>query len=470
MGEDLVIYEPNQISTDVKDFSNGLAHYLNYLGLPAADDVLVKVDERSIVIVNMPLLVQRLCDEHKESAYYLSKFIASCGVGLFDAALSYLWNETIVNLRQKITRFDLDYFYDSVISSSERRSEFKNEADLSKLDDWQLIKGCLDTGIISDIGYKHLSHIKDMRNYASAAHPNHNQITGFEIIGWLDSCIKHVLAKDPSGPVLEVQKLLKSIRTEKLTAADAKPIISNIKLLPRELIHSLQNAIFGMYNDEKVESSVKDNIQLLARDIWRYADRESKYQTGLKYARFSANGEIARKNLAQEFLRLVDGLGFIPKDQLAIEIKECLDQLYAAHHGMNNFYTEKPYAINLSKFIPETGFIPEQIRFDYVKILLICQIGNKWGVSYAAKPYYDEMTSKFTDSEIKEFISLVDDSEIQVILTDPRRTETFRQMAFQFEMKTKDEVLKQALHIISQSSQELFDSKATAINVRKLFV
>lgn len=39
-----------------------------------------------------------------------------------------------------------------------------------KLDDWELVKGCKDTGIITQIGFKHLDYIRDMRNHASAAH------------------------------------------------------------------------------------------------------------------------------------------------------------------------------------------------------------------------------------------------------------------------------------------------------------
>ncbi|WP_256713141.1 hypothetical protein [Methanoculleus chikugoensis] len=42
MDEGLVAYEPNLISTDFEGFSKGLAHYLNYLGLPTADDVFFK--------------------------------------------------------------------------------------------------------------------------------------------------------------------------------------------------------------------------------------------------------------------------------------------------------------------------------------------------------------------------------------------------------------------------------------------
>jgi len=33
-----------------------------------------------------------------------------------------------------------------------------------------------------------------MRNWASAAHPNQNQITGLQLIGWFETCTKEVIA------------------------------------------------------------------------------------------------------------------------------------------------------------------------------------------------------------------------------------------------------------------------------------
>jgi len=73
----------------------------------------------------------------------------------------------------------------------------------------EVAKGCLDTGIISNIGYRQLDFIRDMRNFASAAHPNQTQITGIQLADCLSICIREVLAKDQSGPVIEIKRLLK---------------------------------------------------------------------------------------------------------------------------------------------------------------------------------------------------------------------------------------------------------------------
>ena len=217
------VIESEEITGQINTFSSSLEAYLVSLNLPN-ERVLVEIKERRIVIGNMPIIIDHLNPDQCQRALYISKFIASCGAGLFDSALNYLWNETIVNLRSKVIRFDLDYFFDSTIGNSKKRIDFKSEKDLEKLDDWELIRGCRETGIISDIGYKHLDYIRDMRNFASAAHPNHRQITGLQLLSWLETCIIEVLAKEPEGPVLEFRKLLQNIRTQTLTKNDAIPI------------------------------------------------------------------------------------------------------------------------------------------------------------------------------------------------------------------------------------------------------
>jgi hypothetical protein len=50
--------------------------------------------------INLPLTMGRISSEIKKDANYLSKFVASSGIGLFDAALNYLWNEVVLSLRE----------------------------------------------------------------------------------------------------------------------------------------------------------------------------------------------------------------------------------------------------------------------------------------------------------------------------------------------------------------------------------
>jgi hypothetical protein len=231
MSNQIVVTSQGQVTTGVDQFTNGLTTYLGELGLPT-EQVLVSVDERSRVINNLPEVITLVDPQQRTTSIYLSKFIAACGAGLFDAALNFIWDETVLNLRQKVVRFDIDYFYDSVVTDESRRKKLKGEDDLVKLDEWELVRGCHLTGILSDIGYKHLDYIRDMRNWASAAHPNQNDLTGFQLISWLETCIKEVIGKEPEGPAIEIKRFLGSIRNNALSSIDAQHINAGLEHFP----------------------------------------------------------------------------------------------------------------------------------------------------------------------------------------------------------------------------------------------
>jgi hypothetical protein len=410
MSNELAVKTKQDVSTGVDHFTAALTNYLAELGLPT-DKVLVAVQERQRVINNLPDVISAIDGVRRQSSLYLSKFVAACGAGLFDAALNFIWDETVVNLRIKIARFDLEYFYDSVVTDPVRRSKFKDESDLVKIEEWELIRGCHLTGILSDIGYKHLDYIRDMRNWASAAHPNQNELTGLQLVSWLETCIREVIAKEPEGPAIEVKRFLNSIRTTALAPSDAQHINAGMEYLPTDIVKSLLRTLFGMYTAENAAVQVKANIRLVAAKCWAIAPDDAKYECGFRYATFAANGEVNRKSAANEFLTGVGGLPYLPGDTLALEMSEKINNLYNAHTGFNNFYNEPAHARALAAYISSAGQIPDSVRKPYVKTIIMAKIGNGHGISTMAESDYDAMIMKFGEREIKEFALLLLDRE-----------------------------------------------------------
>ena len=437
----------SELTTTFDRLSTSLSEYLDYLGLPA-DSVLVEVNERRKVINNMPDVVPILNATQRDNAMYISKFVAACVVGLFDAALNYLWDETIRSLRQKIVQFDLEYFYDTAITDANKRPKFKDESHLEKLDDWTIVKGCRETGIISGIGYKHLDYIRDMRNHASAAHPNHNELTGLQLASWMETCIKEVLGKEPEGAAIEVKRLLKNLREEILSKNDILHIAEAIVRLPEDLAHSLLRRAFGMYTDQHLDADVRQNVHLLAPKIWEVCSEDLKYEIGLKHASLSANAEVSKAKLARNFLTIVNGLSYLPSNTIAVEISSALDTLIVAHNGWHNFYNEPSPARLLKSFVPASGEIPESVLRRYVRVLTMCKIGNGYGVSSGAEPTYNNLISRWQDSHILHFIELSFDSEIMSRLQFETCKTLYQKLATRLiDQATKTNV-KQALEFI----------------------
>lgn len=412
MSAQLPAVSHQEVDKSLTSFHDGLSKYLGILGLPF-NDVLVSVQERRIVVQNLPAVVDRMTPEQRSIASYLSKFTTAVATGLFDAALNYLWDETIRNLRERICRYDLQYFFDTAITDPANRAKFATEADLQKIPDWELIRGCQEIGLISELALKHLDFIRDMRNFASAAHPNQNQLTGLQLVQWMDTCIREVLAKEPSAPALEAKRLLRSLREQELDAASAKPINQAIAALDSDLLLPLLRTTFGMFVDPRLATRARENIRLVRKTIWQGCAEAARYEVGLKYASFRAHGETDRADLARDFLEGVDGLTYLPESDLALEISGALDALATAHNGWNNFYQEPSMASALAKLVPSSGTVPDSVRTRYVKGLTLCKLTNGNGVAWGAEPTYDRLIRTWQDREILTFLSILVDADVR---------------------------------------------------------
>lgn len=456
-----------ELTNSSDTYSAGLGKYLRNLGLPA-ENILVPVKEQRKVIQTLPDVVAELDAELKASSFYLSKFVAACGAGLFDAALNFVWDETVLQLRTKIAQFDMEYFINSTITDADRRKKFTTPDDLVQLDDWELVRGAHLTGILSDIGFKHLDYIRDMRNWASAAHPNQNQITGLQLVSWLETCIREVIGKEPSAPAIEAKRLLHNIREHKLTATDVGPVIAGLGKITSDVALSLLRTVFGMFCDPKVAVEVKQNIRLIAKFIWLMTGEDAKHEVGVKYATYAANADIGRRDAAKDFLQIVEGLAYLPSDALTVEIAEKVQNLFSAHLGFNNFYNEPAHAKALAPYISSAGVIPEPVRYPYVKAVTMCAIGNGYGISVAAYSYYQQMLERFTDNEIWTVALLVTDTEFASRLSLPDCRQRFQKLLTYFKGRTSNQGIIAAVDYILSANDDQIPVIGTATKMKAL--
>ena len=379
-------------------FENTLIKYLERLSLPSSN-IFVPVSERATVFFNVDGVLSRLSDTQLQNSVYITKYLAAVASGLFDAALNYLWDETILELRKRVSKYDLSYFYDQAIRSADRRKQFKDESDLVNLSNSELIEGARKIELISRIGFKHLEYINYMRNWASAAHPNQNQITGLESITWLETCIREVISLPMSNVAIEIKKLLANIKENPLTPDDAKSIGSFFLQLTQEQAGSLLSGFFGIYCDQSTKPQTRDNIHLLLPMLWPIAPEEIKNTLGMKYANYKVNNDIPEAKLARKFLELVGGLTYIPDQLKSAEIETAIDNLLQAHRGVDNFYTEPPFARALKILIGDTGSVPRQLRNYYVFSLVEVFLTNGNGVAVNAQPIYRELIKRFDSTQ-----------------------------------------------------------------------
>ncbi len=372
--------------------------FIGQHGLPT-ENVLVPVSERVKVFGNVESVLDLLDNKYKNNSIYISKFIAATASGLFDAALNYLWDETIFELRKRIARHDLDYFFDLAVTNAEKRKKLSSEDDLAKLDDSELIRGADEVGLISDLGFKHLDFIRYMRNWASAAHPNQNQITGLQLISWLETCIREVITLPETNATAQIRKLLANVRANAVDAGVAKKISAFFVELTVEQCNNLMLGFFGLYTNDQTIPQARVNVNLLAPLLWPLVDESTKRGFGVRYGQFTANNDLPKSKWAREFLDAVGGASYIPDGIRAAEISTAIDELLAAHNSWNNFNIEPSFARRIETLIGDKGDLPSQVIDRYVEALVDVFLTNGNGESWAADPIYKRLLAKLDSNQ-----------------------------------------------------------------------
>ena len=94
----------------LRNFEEGLLNFIDGFGLPT-EDVFVSISERMDIFDKFGSAITKLNNDKRSHSFYISKFLGAVASGLFDAALNYLWDETVSELRKRIANYDLSYFF-----------------------------------------------------------------------------------------------------------------------------------------------------------------------------------------------------------------------------------------------------------------------------------------------------------------------------------------------------------------------
>lgn len=416
----IITVQSGAISTQLLEFEKSLLSFIGEQGLPI-ETVLVDVGQRQVVIRNIDAVLNRIGDERLGKSVYISKFIAATASGLFDAALNYLWDETIYELRKRVAQYDLAYFYDVAVgSSTEKRKRLNTEDDLQKIDDSDLIKGANEIGLISDLGFRHLDFVRYMRNWASAAHPNQNQITGLQLISMLETCVVEVINLPLSNVVVEIKQLLGNIKNNKITQDEASQIAVFFAGLTQEKANSLAAGLYGIYIQTDTTPQTRQNIQLLISPLWEMVDENTRNEFGIRYARFIATNDQDRQKLVREFLDVVSGAKYLPEGVRVVEIGNAIENLLTAHRGLNNFYNEPAFARQLQRQVGQAGKVPKEINIKYVLSIVEGFLTNGNGVAWNAEVTYVEMLNQFDSTQasiaVFSFVNKTISSRLQFTL------------------------------------------------------
>lgn len=443
------------IEKNIAVISEPIANFLSHYGLPT-DNILSPFDQRRKVMTSLGDIIEIIPIDKRVKSEYLSKFTISVAMGMFDGALTFLWDETVKALRVMIVEFDLDYFYKVSLEFSSRYRGLKTKEDLEAISEHDLLEICRRIGLLNDINHKRLETVNYFRNHASAAHPNEHELSGHELISMLENCIRYAIHYEFDNSVIQVKRLFENIRTEKIDTTDIPLIIDELLKLKQERLDDFVLSVFGLYTDEKQSTDTKQNIEYLTPELWQATTEDLKYKIGAKFGYYRKHGDVNKKNSVQRFLDIVSGNTYKDEDSLSEELRQKLNDLRSAHFDWNNFYNEYPHARSIKDSMP-TGNIPKSISKEFVKIISICFAGNgkgyRNGVDETAVKYYEEFVDKFTETEIVYFIQLFNDHEFVTDFENKKVQERLRVLIDKLETKTTNIFIKKALNVLRISTK-----------------
>ncbi|WP_222723921.1 hypothetical protein [Streptomyces sp. uw30] len=416
---EVVRREPRQAALDgLRDFQDLILSRLGDLGLPT-EDVLVALNQRHALLQSTEHALSGLDEEQRARSAYIAKMIMAGSVGLFDAALNYLWDETVIELRKRVIGYDLSYFYAVAEKSESRRKELKTAEDLVKLDDAKLLSGAREIGLISDVGYHQVDHIRFMRNYASAAHPNQVTLTGLQLADWLETCIREVITLPHNNVVAEIKKLLVNVQADRLDTNYLAQTAVFFKDLPGEQADTLATGLFGLYTTVGGEPHTLDNIRDLWPKLWPYVSDDTRFVAGTRLGRFMANADQAQAVLARQLIDLVQGGSYLPQEIKVTELSDAIEEMLNVHLAWDNFYNEPRVARRLAELVGEQGSVPESLVRQYVKTLVTVFLTNGHGEAVAANPIYLDLISRFSPGQASLALRAFANAEISSQLQRP---------------------------------------------------
>ena len=380
------------------DVSDQTSSFLESItsSLGVSRDVLPKDEQIGHVWDNLPRLLSKIPTElRNEGTILLCVAVAS---GLFASAVNFIWNAAILELQEKVRRFGLN-IVPQVIGA-----DF-DEKTLVEYQDSHLLSFCLKLNLISEDGYFMLDQCRDIRNKFSAAHPTIGKIDEDELINFISRCQKYALSEAVSPKGVDIKGLIIAVNGSKFTQAQMNIWIEKIKGTFDAQRELLLETLHGIYCDPSSSEESRVNSINLCSNFSETITPRSKSTLIDRHHSYQQKGDEQRHKASQQFFERMSFLSLLNKTERHSMISNACNSLISVHDAMDNFYNEPPFAERLYALTNQQD-IPETVQHKFVESVVLCGIGNQYGVSHAAYSYYSNMVRGFSPREISIMLDL----------------------------------------------------------------
>jgi len=351
------------------------------------------------VLQQLPALLSNVREDLRDEK--LAKMCIAIGVGLFDSAVNYVWNQTVIEIRKRLLAFGLD------VIKQLKNKEYSVE-DIDSMQDSQLLDMAHGLNLIDNEGYYFLSQCRDIRNNFSAAHPATGEIDNYELVAYINRCVKYSLGQEKISVGVDIKQLLATIGANEYNEEQLKYWCDKISKTHFAQKEAIVTMLFGIYCDPHKQTITRSNALGLSMYCKKEFSNQIISQIIGQYEEYVGKGDEGKRKAAEHYfthLGLLDCLKDSTKHNI---ISKACKQMLIIHQSLNNFYNEPPFAEYMF-ILSRQSQIPETAKYEFVDTIISCAVGNEYGVSNSAVIHYNNIIANFSPREIEIFLKIPDE-------------------------------------------------------------
>lgn len=373
----------------VDDSTPSLLEITQALGV--SRDIVASNDEISEAWASLPSVMKKIPSELMSKG--LARMCIAVAAGLFDSAVNYIWNASVIELRNKIKRFGLN-----IVSQVSVKKDF-DENKLNDLKDSELLDLCLKLNLITEDGYFFLDQCRDIRNNFSAAHPTIGDIDNHEFISYVNRCAKYALGNEQNPIGVDIQDFITALKLSKFTKEQLNTWIDRLEKTHEAQRELLFGTMHGIYCDSASSQETRLNALNIIDNFKDSLSPTIKSNLIDKHQNYIAQGKTDKHVASLNFFEKLGLLELLGESEHHALISNACKRLWSVHQSADNFYNEPPFAERLTQL--SEGSIPITAKEEYVITVVACAIGNQYGTSNSAYPYYKNMVKNFSPDEVR---------------------------------------------------------------------
>ena len=389
---------PANVEVNLPSLPSQIASYISsvtdVLGVPRA--ILASDEEIAHAWQSLPREI-RLIPSHLRDEL-IARMCVAVSTGLFDSAVSYVWNATILNLRRRMQSFGLD------VVSQMQHKQFE-ASHLIQLRDHELLTLCLQLNLISEEGYFFLDQCRAVRNNFSAAHPAIGNINDREFITFVNRCVRYALADEFNPVGVDVVGFIDAVKNGRFDEDQQHDWIGRLAATHDAQRQFLFVTLHGIFCDPASPEPARTNALVLCSSLSAQFTSTIKSDLIDQHSAYLTKGDTQRLSASRIFFERIGLLSLLNAPERHSIMSSAIQHLWNVHLGMNNFYNEPPFAERLASLSAQEA-MPETVQERFVQTVVGCYIGNGYGVSFGAINYYEAMIKAFSPREISIFVSL----------------------------------------------------------------